>query len=124
MIDQPPIQQQPLMNNIFTRYWILWFQSIVTDLADGTRMKVQNSTGAITIDDSSEVVIMDVSVLSTVTLPNVANNAGSKFSVINKYTSTANVEFSENINGNGSYALASGDSVSIISDGSEYLICL
>jgi len=88
----------------------------------GRTKTIRVETDNYTLVVTDEVVGFNITVAKVATLPDPTANSGQVYSVFNKYTSTANLTFSRSIDGDSSLALTAGESVTIISDGTEYLM--
>lgn len=123
-LREPPIQQPAFNPNsqIFTQHWILWFGSIVSELANGIILKITDTPSGGVINPDDELIIFDISIATIAVLPDPAIYTGLSLRIVNKYSSTANLTFSENINGSSSYTLTPANAITIVSDGTEYLI--
>ena len=121
----PPAPIQNIIsdaNSITDTIWSLWFQGIVSELSDGIIRKITLDPSNGTVLPTDEVVIFDISIATIATLPDPTKFAGLVFSIVNKYTSTENLTFSENINGSSTFSLTPQQNVSILCDGTEYII--
>lgn len=92
------------------------------DIIATRRLDHTEKTGNYTLTSTDQVVIFNLSVAAVATLADPTGNSGKAYAVINKHTSTKNVTFSRSIDGAGSFALLPGENISIMSDGTEYLI--
>jgi len=88
----------------------------------GRTKTIRVETDNYTLVVTDEVVGFNITVTKVATLPDPTANSGQVYSIFNKYTSTANLTFSRSIDGDSSLALTAGESVTIISDGTEYLM--
>jgi len=79
-------------------------------------------TGSYVLTNTDEAIIFNVTSAVIATLPDPTANTGQRFTILNKYTSTADVTFTRSINGDSSFALAAGEQITIRSDGTEYLL--
>ncbi len=89
---------------------------------NGRTVLFKETTGDTGIVIGDEVIIFNIASPAIATLPDPTTNQGHGYSIVNKYTSTSKVTFSRNINGDASFFLVSEESVTILSDGVEYLV--
>ena len=75
-----------------------------------------------TLLSTDEVIIFNGTAASVITMPDPTGNDGKEYSIINKYTSTANITFSRSINGDSTFALQPGEVINFMSDAVEYLV--
>lgn len=90
---------------------------------------VVGKTDDYTLTTSNEVVIFTISSNKIATLPDptvlsdpTLSGTEKPYLIVNKYTSTANITFSRSIDGDASFELMPGESISTISDTTEYVI--
>lgn len=74
------------------------------------------------ISNSDEVIVFNIAVDAVASLPDPVTNSGQVFSIVNRYNSVGFLTFNYAIDGDTSSMLTGGEAVTIISDGTEYLI--
>jgi len=98
----------------------LWIDLNSTGTTNNTKT-IKILTTDYTVLSSDYVLVFDITSNSLCTLPDPTGNVGAVYDILCKYSATANVTFSENIDGDSSYTLTPGEVVNIISDGTEYI---
>jgi hypothetical protein len=83
---------------------------------------ISEATGDYTVSRVDEIIEFSISVSATATLPIPTSNKGKLYSVINKYDSTANVNFSESLSNDGAFQLQPDESIDFYSNGTEYIV--
>jgi len=90
---------------------------------DGGRFKnLVEKADNYTLTATDEVVVFDITTDKIATLPDPTTNTGQVYSIVNKYSSTANLTFSRTIDGDATLSLIAQENITIISDGTEYLV--
>ena len=130
-IDPPPIQEPSAESTgLFPQTWIRWFDAVTSQVnaKDDLVQPTTTITASKTIGLLSRNVFVDAtSGALTVTLPSASSAVGRYFNV-KKIDSTSNAvtvdaDGSETIDGSTTASLASQyDSLSIVSDGTEWFI--
>ena len=111
-----PIDDDILQYNTITKRWI---NVTLAELLTQAPTVVTDNYVLLSTDIT---VIFNITSLKTATLPDPTGNIGKTFSIVNKYTSTQDVKFSRNINGSSIFRLLPAENLTIMSDGTEYLI--
>ena len=89
----------------------------------GRKKELTAQAGNYTVLATDEVVVFSITASNSLaTLIDPTTNSGQVFSLVNKYSSTKTLTFSEDIDGDSTLALVAGENITIISDGVEYLI--
>jgi len=91
-------------------------------LDGGIKENLSEQTGNYTLLSTDIGIVFLISSNAIATLLDPTGNTKQVFYITNKYTSTANVTFSRNIDGDSSFTLLPGETISIQSDGTEYLV--
>ena len=94
----------------------------VMEVSTGVKKPTREESAAYTVTEYDYNVVFDIATNTICTLPVPGSNTGQEFKIVNKYSSTANLTFSENINGDASFALISSEVVTLIDNGTEYII--
>jgi len=98
-----------------------WLDTDATEPSAGQKA-ISQKTGAYTVVSGDEIVVWLISSTALVTLPTASTVTGETFWIVNKYTSTANLTFSVSLDGDSVFELKPGESISIVSDGTEYIV--
>lgn len=124
MLNPAPIQDAVVKadNFIMTQRWILWCAAIVSELSDGIYRKITLDPSGGVISPTDEVIIFNISIATEAVLPDPTKFTGLTLSITNKYTSTASLTFSEDINGSSTFSITAQQNVTLLCDGTEYLI--
>jgi len=86
----------------------------------GRAKKVNILTGNFTLDATYHVVVCNSASAFTVTLPTASSNTGREYQIKNKNTGTVTVQGGGNIDGAASTTLGQYQSITLISDGTEW----
>ena len=105
----------PIVNSI-------GLQTATASLIAVVALPLSKKTASYTVVATDKIVQFTLSSSAIATLSDPALNSGSGFSIINHYSSTANLTFSRSINGDSSFALMAGESIDIYSNGTEYMV--
>ena len=89
---------------------------------NSTISKIVTEITNYTLLDNDDIVIFNITSASIATLSDPTLNVGKTYRIVNKYTSTDNLTFSRNINGDSGFVVMPATTVNIVSDGVEYLV--
>lgn len=99
----------------------LWIDTDASGSASVAPIKaVRQITGNDTATASDYIIEALITTNSVLTLIDPTTNSGSVLDLVNDYSSSANLTFSESIDGDSAYTLEPGEVVNVYSNGTEY----